>query len=244
MPAADVQVLGAGPVGCTLALALADSAHRVRVVDPQAGGALPAFRPIALSHASRLILERVGAWGAFPVTPIGTIHVSQAGAFGRTRLEAREAGVPALGYVTQYADLLAALRARLGIEREPGAAPRLAVHAEGSAADSRERRYAQDAIVARVAAEPASQATAYERFTAEGPLGADLFLYLNSVPEPFAVQLLAGRLQVATLVPSLNVIELAAPPTGSEPVMLIPGSLDSSTSLGALVSINFLPAMP
>ncbi|HEX9181967.1 MAG TPA: FAD-dependent monooxygenase [Burkholderiales bacterium] len=170
MPAADVEIRGAGPVGCTLALALADSPHRVRVVDPQAGGALPAFRPIALSHASRLILERVGAWGAFPVTPIGTIHVSQAGAFGRTRMEASEAGVPALGYVTQYADLVAALRARLSIEREPGAAPRLAVHAEGSAADSRERRYAQDAIVARVAAEPASQATAYERFTAEGPL--------------------------------------------------------------------------
>jgi 2-octaprenyl-6-methoxyphenol hydroxylase len=170
MPAADVQVLGAGPVGCTLALALAGSAHRVRVLEPQAGGALPAFRPIALSHASRLILERVGAWGAFPVTPIQSIHVSQAHAFGRTRIDAREAGVPALGYVTQYADLVAALRTRVRIERDAGDAPRLTVHAEGRAADARERRYAQDAVVARVAAEPASQATAYERFTVEGPL--------------------------------------------------------------------------
>lgn len=169
MPRADVLVLGAGPVGCTLALALQGSSHRVRLVDPQPA-ATPGFRPIALSHASRLILERVGAWGAFPATPIETIHVSQSGAFGRTRLEAREAGVPGLGYVTQYADLVAALRACLRIEREPGEAPRLTVHAEGRAAQVRERRYAQDAVVARVAAEPASQATAYERFTSEGPL--------------------------------------------------------------------------
>lgn len=169
MPRADVLVLGAGPVGCTLALALQDSSYRVRLVDPQPA-ATPGFRPIALSHASRLILERVGAWGAFPATPIETIHVSQSGAFGRTRLQAREAGVPGLGYVTQYADLVAALRARVAIEREPGEAPRLTVHAEGRAAQVRERRYAQDAVVARVAAEPASQATAYERFTSEGPL--------------------------------------------------------------------------
>jgi 2-octaprenyl-6-methoxyphenol hydroxylase len=170
MPAPDVLILGAGPVGCTLALALAGSAHRVRVVDPQAGGTLPAFRPIALSHASRLILERVGAWGAFPVTPIASIHVSQAGAFGRTRMQAREAGVPALGYVTQYAELVAALRARVAIERDSPEAARLTVHAEGRATESRERRYAQDAVVARVAAEAASQAVAYERFTGEGPL--------------------------------------------------------------------------
>jgi 2-octaprenyl-6-methoxyphenol hydroxylase len=169
MPRADILVLGAGPVGCTLALALQGSPHRVRLVDPQA--AAPAgFRPIALSHASRLILERVGAWGAFPATPIESIHVSQAGAFGRTRMGAREAGVPGLGYVTQYADLVAALRARVGIEREPGGAPRLTVHAEGRAERVRERRYAHDAVVARVAAEPASRATAYERFTGEGPL--------------------------------------------------------------------------
>ena len=169
MARADVLVLGAGPVGCTLALALQGSPHRVRLVDPQPAGS-PGFRPIALSHASRLILERVGAWGAFPATPIESIHVSQSGAFGRTRMDAREAGVPSLGYVTQYADLVAALRARVGIEREPGDAPRLTVHAEGRAAQAHERRYAQNAVVARVAAEPASQATAYERFTSEGPL--------------------------------------------------------------------------
>lgn len=172
MSATDVLVLGAGPVGCTLALALQGTPHRVRLVEPRPD-ALPAFRPIALSHASRLILERVGAWGDFRATPITSIHVSQAGAFGRTRLDAADAGVAALGYVTQYADLVAALRARLSLERAAGAPAnevRLTVHAEGAAGEARERRYSHDAVVARVSAEPASQALAYERFTAEGPL--------------------------------------------------------------------------
>ena len=169
MNAADVLILGAGPVGCTLALALQGARHRVRLVEPRPD-ALPAFRPIALSHASRLILERLGAWGSFPATPIESIHVSQAGAFGRTRMDAGDAGVPALGYVTQYADLVAALRARVGLEGEPGEPAALTVHAEGAAGEARERHYGHQAVVARVRAEPASLAMAYERFTAEGPL--------------------------------------------------------------------------
>jgi 2-octaprenyl-6-methoxyphenol hydroxylase len=169
MPGADILVLGAGPVGCTLALALQGSRHAVRLVDPKPA-APGAFRPIALSHASRLILERVGAWGAFAVTPIASIHVSQAGAFGRTRMDAGDAGVEALGYVTQYTDLVAALRARVRIERDAADTPRLAVHAEGTAEEARERRYGYDAVVARIESEPASLGMAYERFTAEGPL--------------------------------------------------------------------------
>jgi 2-octaprenyl-6-methoxyphenol hydroxylase len=170
MPANDVLILGAGPVGCVLALALQGSRHAVRVVDPKpaAGGA---FRPIALSHASRLILERVGAWGAFAATPIRRIHVSQAGGFGRARLEALEAGVPALGYVVDYAALLATLRARLALaDVAPGEPARCTIHAEGASPEARERRYGHDAVVARVAAQPASADTAFERFTAEGPL--------------------------------------------------------------------------
>jgi 2-octaprenyl-6-methoxyphenol hydroxylase len=166
---ADVLIRGAGPVGCTLALALAGSRHTVRLVD-RAGAALPAFRPIALSQASRLILERIGAWGAFPATPIASIHVSQAGAFGRARMDAADAGVPALGYVTQYADLVAALRARLAIEAGDAGEVRCTVHAEGSAGEARERGYGREGVVARVEAQPASRATAYERFTHEGPL--------------------------------------------------------------------------
>src|SRR6185436_7380262 len=95
-PPIDVLVRGAGPVGCTLALALRGSGLNVTVLESSPSRA--SFRPIALSHASRLILERVGAWSSLAATPIETVHVSQQGGFGRTRLEAKDAGVPALGY--------------------------------------------------------------------------------------------------------------------------------------------------
>jgi len=170
----DVLIRGAGPVGCTLALALQGSALRVALYDPSFDRPASGFRPIALSYASRLILERIGAWGAFPVTPIETVQVSQQGGFGRTRLDARDAGVPALGYVTEYAPLLAALRKLVNERRVAiASAPVTAlcdVHAEGSADDGEEKRYSHDALltVVRLAA-PAGTA-AYERFTPEGPL--------------------------------------------------------------------------
>src|SRR5262245_12471750 len=91
----DVLVRGAGPVGCAAALALRRAGLQVALA-----GELPearAFRPIALSYASRLILERLGAWQALEATPIETVRVSQSGGFGRTRFDAADAGVPALG---------------------------------------------------------------------------------------------------------------------------------------------------
>src|SRR5437879_13353467 len=68
MPAPEIDVLihGAGPVGCTLALALRGTRLRVAVFDKTS--LAPSFRPIALSYASRLILERIGAWQT--ATPI------------------------------------------------------------------------------------------------------------------------------------------------------------------------------
>jgi 2-octaprenyl-6-methoxyphenol hydroxylase len=106
-----------------------------------------------------------------PATPIERILVSQAGSLGRTRLEAQDAGVPALGYVTDYAALLAALRAPLAeVMTAEAPAARCIVHAEGASPDVAGKRYAQDAIVARLAAQPPATATAFERFSAEGPL--------------------------------------------------------------------------
>jgi 2-octaprenyl-6-methoxyphenol hydroxylase len=163
----DVLIRGAGPVGCTLALALRASGLRTALVDIATPP--PGFRPLALSHASRLILERVGAWHGLQVTPIERIVVSQAGSFGRTRLDAADAGVRALGYVTEYAALLALLRANVEVAAEAPSA-RCVVHAEGAPQGVDGKRYAQDAIAALVHAEPPSRATAFERFTKEGPL--------------------------------------------------------------------------
>jgi len=173
-PEVDVLVRGGGPVGCTLALALHDSGLRTALFDPSFDKPAAGFRPIALSYASRLILERVGAWGGFPTTPIETVHVSQQGGFGRTRLAARDAGVPALGYVTEYVPLLGSLR-RILVEKKitlvPEPAPaRCDVHAEGSVADAEEKRYPHDALLSVVRLAMPAGTDAHERFTPEGPL--------------------------------------------------------------------------
>lgn len=165
----DVLIRGAGPVGCALALALRGSSLQVALLDPHASA--KAFQPIALSHGSRLILERLGVWRDLQSTAIEQILVTQSGAFGRTRLEAGEAGVPALGYVTDYSSLIAALRAPLAAQFVGEDIPaRCIVHAEGAAADAVEKPYRQSALVGLVQTSPAAAATAFERFTADGPL--------------------------------------------------------------------------
>ncbi len=171
----DVAILGSGPVGCALALALSGCGKSVALTRRPFSADEQPLRPVVLSHASRLILERVGAWAALAPTPIEAIHVSQAGAPGRTRMTAADAGVPALGYVLEYGALAASLRARVeassGIRltsEDRDAA--LTVHAEGSSRDAREKRYDQEAVVALVETRPGATRIAYERFTAQGPL--------------------------------------------------------------------------
>jgi len=119
----DVVIVGAGPVGATLALALAESELDVVVLDARAPGeTLRGDRSLALSHGARLIMERIGIWGALTdaaeaVTPITSIDISQAGGFGSMQLAAAEQGVPALGYVVSYRALQRALDAALSRSR-------------------------------------------------------------------------------------------------------------------------------
>ena len=107
MPDYDILIAGGGPVGGALALVLRDAGLALGVLEaraPEAAGHDP--RPLALSHGTRLILERLGIWQALtPATPIARIHVSQRGGFGRVMLSAAEARLPALGYVVDYARL-------------------------------------------------------------------------------------------------------------------------------------------
>ena len=111
----DIVIAGGGPVGAALALGLRGSAHRVAVIEarlPDASG--DDARMLALSHGSRLILERLGVWRSLTdLTPIRHIEVTQQRRFGRAGLSAVEAGVPALGYVAGYAALQRAFIAAL-----------------------------------------------------------------------------------------------------------------------------------
>ncbi|MGI9047140.1 MAG: FAD-dependent monooxygenase [Burkholderiales bacterium] len=113
----DVVIVGGGPVGLALALALRGNAgrgRRVLLLDAGQGWASD-VRILALSYGSRLILDKLGVWPFLQaVTPIAAIHVSQRGRFGRTRLAAEEMRLPALGYVVDYASLQTAMREALG----------------------------------------------------------------------------------------------------------------------------------
>lgn len=204
MPPHDVLIVGAGPVGLALALALRDSGLSIALVDRRPHAAVARDpRVLALAHGTRLTLERLGVWDRFEATPIRQIHVSQRGGFGRTVLHADEHGLPALGYVASAGALAAAMRDQLdraGIRvmddteaaaSEPAAdsvavrlsssstgdsieQTRLLVCAEGalnaSAAELVSRDYDQHAIIARVALAQPHGHTAFERFTAEGPI--------------------------------------------------------------------------
>jgi 2-octaprenyl-6-methoxyphenol hydroxylase len=101
----DVLIVGGGLVGASLACALGQAGLRVCVIEafPLASDQQPGYdeRSIALAQGSRRIFAGLGLWSALEpeACPIRTIHVSDRGHFGFTRLRADQEGVPALGYV-------------------------------------------------------------------------------------------------------------------------------------------------
>ncbi len=196
-----ILIAGAGPVGLTAALALRRAGHAVRVVDAKPAGATEAIDPraIALSHGSRLILERLGLWQQIVATPIEHIHVSQQDGFGQTRIEAEDYHLPALGHVTRLGlltntllraaaeagiavtfdaelrstahadDHVAATIRSAGADHQHTAA--LLILAEGKPAGAvRRKDYSQTAIVTEAWSTTAHEGRAFERFTPEGPL--------------------------------------------------------------------------
>ncbi|WP_207061818.1 2-octaprenyl-6-methoxyphenyl hydroxylase [Motiliproteus sp. SC1-56] len=122
----DVAIIGGGMVGASLALALAQGReHPLRVAVFEAFP-LPASQSVdlnpsydarstALAWGSAEILQGLGVWEALQpgASAINQIQVSDRGHFGSTRLRAREAQVPALGYVVENRWLGKVLMARL-----------------------------------------------------------------------------------------------------------------------------------
>ncbi|MGH8149390.1 MAG: FAD-dependent monooxygenase, partial [Steroidobacteraceae bacterium] len=107
-------------VGASFALALAGTRLRTVLVESVAptSHAQPSFdeRTTALGNASRRIFQALGVWDriAAEAAAIRAIHVSDAGRFGFARLDAREQGVEAFGYVVPNRVLGAALWKRIG----------------------------------------------------------------------------------------------------------------------------------
>jgi 2-octaprenyl-6-methoxyphenol hydroxylase len=116
-----IVVVGGGPVGATLALSLQQKGIPATVLEARNHGASHQDqRALALSYGSRMILERLGLWQslASQATAIKSIHVSQRGSVGRSKLQAADDGREALGYVLSYGALSAALDA--AIHASPG----------------------------------------------------------------------------------------------------------------------------
>lgn len=107
----DAIIVGAGPVGTVIALQLAKQGRRVAVVEARASrvntdSTTQDPRILALSRLSVDLLQQAGV--TLPVkqlTAIQQVHVSQAGAFGRTLLSGADIGVTDLGYTMAYHDL-------------------------------------------------------------------------------------------------------------------------------------------
>lgn len=112
----NIIIVGGGPVGSVLALALQQQNVAFTMLEARAKGVSHNdTRALALSYGSRLILEKLNVWHrvAAKATTINTIHISQRGGLGRTKLNAADHNMPAIGYVLSYGALTQALDAVL-----------------------------------------------------------------------------------------------------------------------------------
>jgi 2-octaprenyl-6-methoxyphenol hydroxylase len=196
----DILIIGAGPVGMALHLALAAAGQKSLLLDRRPKDAQQGDpRALALSHGARQLLEQINSWPTRAATPIETIHVSQKDGFGRTLIDHKEYKLPALGYVVRYRDLAGALAANLADDAVLSEAEilsvtpnddhiivtlrhagqlrtiqsKLLVHAEGTPTDDpavKVSDYEQHAVICEVTPTPGHKNRAWERFTPDGPL--------------------------------------------------------------------------
>lgn len=104
---ADIVIAGGGMVGGSLAVALSALPLKIALVEAYPANVTQQAgyddRAIALSYGSSQILRGMGIWDlvAELANPIDSIHVSDRGHFGATRLSAKQQKVPALGYLIE-----------------------------------------------------------------------------------------------------------------------------------------------
>lgn len=152
----DIAIIGGGPVGAALALALRGSRLKVCVLEARAADAASNdARALALSYGSRLLLERLGVWSSIQdISAIRTIHVSQKQSFGRALLRAEELNVADLGYVLPYPALHGALDAAMqnnGADTIYGASVTQLDHQDGLAGIGYQQEGAAHTLHARLA---------------------------------------------------------------------------------------------
>ena len=131
-PDCDILIVGAGLVGASLALRLAESGLRIGLLDrgtltaaaakPQnSGGSGFDPRVVALTARSQQLLEQLGAWELLKeqrLCPYKQMRVWEEDGTGQVEFAAREIHAPALGTIVENSLVLEALMARLHASRE------------------------------------------------------------------------------------------------------------------------------
>jgi 2-octaprenylphenol hydroxylase len=129
----DIAIVGGGHAGCALAAALGGSNLRVALIEgrplqltwPELGSGVGGydFRVSALTPASRLWLETLGAWGGVTqrrTAPFRHMHVWDADGTGAISFDAGEVNETALGHIVEngllHASLLHALERHANIQ--------------------------------------------------------------------------------------------------------------------------------
>ena len=101
----DVLIIGGGLVGSVLANALTRIPVDTVLVERRDPAALTGAgfdeRVTALANGSQRMLSQLNLWPSSDVEAISSIHVSERGRFGATRIEAEREGVEALGYTVE-----------------------------------------------------------------------------------------------------------------------------------------------
>lgn len=125
----DVAIVGGGPVGASLARALAPSGLTLALIEPKAPRALPADgfdqRVYALNGHSRRFLEQCGVWRH--LLPQRIAPVREMRVFGdeasSIEFSAYRSGVPELACIVEEANLQQALQAAMSAQPNVALAP-------------------------------------------------------------------------------------------------------------------------
>ena len=193
----ETHVMGAGPTGCMVALALAHQNQRVVLFYPQNSEALTArSRAYAITHSSRRLMHRLGVWNelrkdlvAFEQLDLRDLAAGHQVLFVSDDLAEKNRGYHGIGWILDHRPLMTALFQRLqksalvqlhlGGEAAPIPSPdSLVIAADGPSSPTREswgihcwqHRYRQGCLTAKVILRGVQANQACELFRPEGPL--------------------------------------------------------------------------
>jgi 2-polyprenylphenol 6-hydroxylase len=110
----DVAVIGGGLIGAAAALGLARLARRVLLIEPAPPAAPPArhgldIRTVAMSPASRELLESLGVWSSIVGAPYRRMEVWEERGTAAMVFDAAEVGRAELGWIVENGAAAAAL---------------------------------------------------------------------------------------------------------------------------------------